>query len=127
RRSKHAPSILALRDGGLLTAWFGGSDEGNRGIDILISRFDANTGTWSTSESVTNDELRSDQNPGLIEADDGSVSFGYTSLLGRQSGVHETFNHRHTSVVKVIRSTDGGISWSEPETLFDREGTFCRQ
>jgi hypothetical protein len=127
RRSNHAPSIVSLRDGGLLTAWFGGSDEGNRDIDILVSRFDANTGTWSTSESVTNDEVRSDQNPGLFEASDGSVWLVYTSQLSRQSGVHETFNLQHTSVVKVIRSTDGGISWSEPEMLFDREGTFCRQ
>lgn len=127
RRSNHAPSILSLGDGGLLTAWFGGSDEGNRDIDILVSRFDANTGTWSTSESVTNDEIRSDQNPGLFEASDGSVWLVYTSQLSRQSGVHETFNLQHTSVVKVIRSTDGGVSWSEPEMLFDREGTFCRQ
>lgn len=127
RRSNHAPSILALRDGGLLAAWFGGSDEGNSDIDILVSRFDTSTGRWTASAAVTHDEIRSDQNPGLFEAPDGTVWLVCTSQLSRQSGVPETFNLQHTSVVKVIRSTDGGASWSEPETLFPREGTFCRQ
>ncbi|WP_169251099.1 sialidase family protein [Brevibacterium sp. 'Marine'] len=127
RRSNHAPSILALRDGSLLAAWFGGSDEGNGDIDILVSRFDADTGEWTASASVTHDEIRSDQNPGLFAAPDGTIWLVYTSQLSRQSGVPETFNLQHTSVVKVIRSADDGVSWSEPETLFDHEGTFCRQ
>lgn len=127
RRSNHAPSILSLPGGGLLAAWFGGSDEGNKDIDILVSRFDVDTGRWSSSAAVTHDEIRSDQNPGLFAAPDGTIWLVYTSQLSRQSGVPETFNLQHTSVVKVIRSTDDGVSWSEPETLFDREGTFCRQ
>ncbi|WP_309131305.1 sialidase family protein [Brevibacterium sp.] len=127
RRSNHAPSILALSGGGMLAAWFGGSDEGNKDIDILVSRFDAATLQWAESSAVTHDEIRSDQNPGLFEAPDGQVWLVYTSQLSRQSGVPETFNLQHTSVVNVIRSDDGGMSWTAPETLFDREGTFCRQ
>ncbi|TGD28014.1 exo-alpha-sialidase [Brevibacterium sp. S22] len=71
--------------------------------------------------------MRSDPNPGLFGAPDGTIWLVFTSQLSRQAGVQETFNLQHTSVVKVIRSTDDGVSWSEPETLFDREGTFCRQ
>ncbi|RBP61998.1 putative neuraminidase [Brevibacterium sanguinis] len=127
RRSNHAPSILAPRGGGLLAAWFGGSDEGNKDIDILVSRFDGRTRQWSESAAVTDDEIRSDQNPGLFETPGGQIWLVYTSQLSRQSGVPETFNLQHTSVVKVIRSDDGGATWSKPETLFDREGTFCRQ
>ncbi|WP_231444797.1 sialidase family protein [Brevibacterium zhoupengii] len=127
RRSNHAPSILALSNGGLLAAWFGGSDEGNRDIDVLVSRFDSSTATWSASAAVTHDEIRSDQNPGLFEAPDGQIWLVYTSQLSRQSGVPETFNLQHTSVVKVIRSADGGATWCQPATLFDAEGTFCRQ
>ncbi|WP_166969310.1 sialidase family protein [Brevibacterium atlanticum] len=127
RRSNHAPTILALRGGGLLAAWFGGSDEGNKDIDILLSRFDVGSGEWSASVSVTHDDIRSDQNPGLFEEPDGTVWLVYTSQLSRQSGVPETFNLQHTSVVKVIRSSDSGATWGEPEMLFDREGTFCRQ
>lgn len=127
RRSNHAPSILALRDGTLIAAWFGGSDEGNKDIDVLVSRFDSKAATWSASAAVTHDEIRSDQNPGLFEASDGQIWLVYTSQLSRQSGVPETFNLQHTSVVKVIRSADGGKNWSQPQTLFDRQGTFCRQ
>ncbi|SDS24506.1 Predicted neuraminidase (sialidase) [Brevibacterium sandarakinum] len=127
RRSNHAPTILALRSGGLLAAWFGGSDEGNKDIDVLVSKFDPNTAAWSESMAVTHDEIRSDQNPGLFEAPGGAVWLVYTSQLSRQSGVPETFNLQHTSVVKVIRTDDDGATWSEPELLFDREGTFCRQ
>ncbi len=127
RRSNHAPSVLALRGGGLLAAWFGGSDEGNKDIDVLVSRFGTESLRWSASAAVTHDEIRSDQNPGLFEAPDGRVWLVYTSQLSRQAGVPETFNLQHTSVVKVLRSDDGGSTWTGPETLFDREGTFCRQ
>ncbi|TGD28015.1 hypothetical protein EB835_17865 [Brevibacterium sp. S22] len=60
RRSNHAPSILSLQDGGLLAAWFGGSDEGNKDIDILVSRFDTDNGAWTASVSVTHDPIRSE-------------------------------------------------------------------
>lgn len=127
RRSNHAPSILSLGNGGMLAAWFGGSDEGNKDIDILVSAFDPEAARWSQSWAVTRDEIRSDQNPSLFAAPDGQIWLVYTSQLSRQSGVPETFNLQHTSVVKVVRSADGGATWSQPETLFDREGTFCRQ
>lgn len=127
RRSNHAPSILALSGGGVLAAWFAGSDEGNSDIDILVSHFDKSTGGWTASAAVTHDEIRSDQNPGLFLTPDGQIWLVYTSQLSRQSGVAETFNLQHTSVVKMIRSDDEGHSWSSPETLFAETGTFCRQ
>ncbi|GAA1855877.1 sialidase family protein [Brevibacterium marinum] len=127
RRSNHAPSILDLPEGRLLAAWFGGSDEGNKDIDVLVSDFDPSTAAWSESRAVTHDEIRSDQNPGLFRAPDGRVWLVYTSQSSRQSGIPETFNLQHTSVVKAVCSEDDGATWTEPETLFDREGTFCRQ
>lgn len=48
----------------------------------------------------------------------------YTAQLDRMEGKD---NMQFTSVVRRQRSTDGGRSWSEPEVVFPREGTFCRQ
>ncbi|WP_460743933.1 sialidase family protein [Nesterenkonia halophila] len=127
RRSNHAPSILVLPDGDMLAAWFGGSDEGNQDIDILVSRYDREYAAWSAPDVVTDDRRRSDQNPGLFLTTDGEVWLLYTSQLSRQSGVPETFNLQHTSVVKRLRSVDGGRSWDGPNTMFSEEGTFARQ
>src|SRR5699024_5855994 len=101
RRSNHAPSILSLGDGGLLTAWFGGSDEGNRDIDILVSRFDANTGTWSTSESVTNDEIRSDRT-----SSDGRLRC--FADLGAAAAVIPT-DRRSNHAPSILSWGDGGL------------------
>lgn len=127
RRSNHAASLLELPDGDLLAAWFGGSDEGNHDVDILVARCDVSTGQWSKGVSVTHDPGRADQNPGLFAAGDGRVWLLYTSMLSRQSGIYETFNLQYTSVIKRLVSDNGGATWAGPDTLFDRPGTFARQ
>lgn len=127
RHSNHAPSLAILPSGSMVAAWFGGSDEGNQDIDILVAHHDAETGRWGEGVPVTQDAERSDQNPGLSLTPDGELWLLYTSQLSRQSGVEETFNLQYTSVVKRLRSRDGGVTWSAPEIVFSREGTFSRQ
>jgi predicted neuraminidase len=127
RPSNHAPSILELPDGALLAAWFAGSDEGNNDIDILVSRFEPDLGAWGAGVAVTNDPLRSDQNPSLFLHPDGDVWLVHTSQMSRQSGIPEEFNLQFTSVVRRVISSDGGRTWSDPELMLPREGTFCRQ
>lgn len=126
RASNHAPALLELPDGALVAAWFGGSDEGNQDIDIVVSRLEP-AGAWSQAVAVTDDPARSDQNPSLFAHPDGSIWLVYTSQMSRQSGIPEEFNLQFTSVVKRRVSTDGGRTFAAPETLFEREGTFCRQ
>lgn len=126
RASNHAPALLELPDGAWLAAWFGGSDEGNQDIDILLSRVEP-SGAWSSAVPVTDDPVRSDQNPSLFAAPDGNVWLVYSSQMSRQSGIPEDFNLQFTSVVKRRVSTDGGRTFGAAETLFEREGTFCRQ
>lgn len=127
RRSNHAPSLAVLPGGDMVAAWFGGSDEGNADIDILVARYDAAAARWSEGVPVTDDPQRSDQNPGLVLREDGELWLLHTSQLSRQSGVEETFNLQHTSVVRRLRSRDGGLTWGGSEVLFAREGTFARQ
>lgn len=127
RPSNHAPSILELPDGALLAAWFGGSDEGNNDIDILLARFDPEQGEWGPGVPVTGDPLRSDQNPSLFAHPGGDVWLVHTSQMSRQSGIPEDFNLQFTSVVRREVSADGGRTWSPPEQMLPRDGTFCRQ
>ena len=48
----------------------------------------------------------------------------YTAQLARVEGKD---NMQYTSVVRRQKSLDNGITWSEPEVVFPKEGTFCRQ
>jgi len=127
RRSNHAPSLAVLPDGAMVAAWFGGSDEGNGDVDILVARYDPAAARWGAGEAVTHDPLRSDQNPGLSLRPDGELWLLHTSQASRQSGIPETFNLQFTSEIRRLRSRDGGRTWSGPDVLFDRPGTFARQ
>jgi len=127
RVSNHAPSIAQLTDGSFVAAWFGGSDEGNNDIDIIVSRLEPGAGKWSEAQAVTNDEVNSDQNPGIFINRDDDIWLLYTSQVSRQSGIPEDFNLQFTAVIRRIRSADGGKTWSSPEDFFDRPGSFARQ
>ena len=127
RPSNHAPSIASLADGSFIVAWFGGSDEGNQDIDIIVSRFDPESGTWTDAHAVTGDKVNSDQNPGIFVNREDDIWLLYTSQVSRQAGIQEDFNLQFTAVVRRIRSADGGRTWSQPEDYFDRPGTFARQ
>lgn len=127
RASNHAPSLAHLSDGTFIAAWFGGSDEGNQDIDIIVSRYDPESGAWSDAYAVTGDKINSDQNPGIFVYSKEEVWILYTSQVSRQAGIPEDFNLQFTAVVRRIRSFDNGQTWSEPEDYFERPGTFARQ
>jgi predicted neuraminidase len=48
----------------------------------------------------------------------------YTAQLDRVEGKD---NMQFTSVIRCQKSEDGGKTWSEYETMFPEEGSFCRQ
>jgi len=103
-KSCHASTIVETEPGKLLAAWFGGSDEGNRDVQIWWSQHDGNA--W------TPPALASDQpgvpcwNPVLFKSQSGKLFLFY------KAGE----NPRAWSGL-VRRSTDGGKSWSKSELL----------
>ncbi len=114
----HASSLLILPNGDILCAWFGGKQEGIPDISIYVSRLPRESDTWSLAEKLSNDPLRSEQNPLLFQAPQGSVWALWTSQDG---------GNQESAVVKKRVSVDGGLTWGHVQTLFDDKGTFIRQ
>jgi len=120
----HAPAMLELPDGALLCCWFAGTYEGSADIRIICSRLEKDGEQWSEPVEISGDPERSEQNPSLFAGNDGAVWAIYTAQKDRQAGKD---NMQFTSQIRVQKSTDGGKTWGPYETLFAREGSFCRQ
>ena len=107
----HASTIIELTDGSLKAAWFGGSNESNKDVEIWVS--DKKDGSWtapvSVANGIINDSLRyACWNPVLFRTADGTLSLYYK--VGP--------NPREWWGM-VIHSSDNGKSWSAPEKLPD--------
>ena len=114
----HAANLLALANGDLLCAWFGGTQEGVPDISIYLSRLTAGSVTWTDPVKLSEDPTRSEQNPVLFAAPDGKLWLVYTAQLS---------GHQNTSIVRRRVSDDNGHTWGPIDTLFDKPGTFVRQ
>lgn len=122
--SAHAPTLLETPQGDLLCAWFAGTFEGNPDIRIVCSRLPKNEGAWTMPKPISSDPKRSEQNPSLFQASETEIWAVYTAQLARAPGKD---NMQYTSVIRRQRSVDGGLHWGPADTLFSREGSFCRQ
>lgn len=114
----HASNLLLLRNGDILCAFFGGTQEGKSDISIYLACKVAGSKSWSDAKQVTHDNSRSEQNPVLYETPSGDIWLLYTSQYA---------GDQDSAVVKRQTSSNGGISWSEPHVLFNEPGTFIRQ
>lgn len=120
----HAPALLELDNGDMLCCWFGGTYEGSADIRIVCSRLAKGETKWTVPVDISGDPERSEQNPSLFNGPDGAVWAMYTAQKDRQAGKD---NMQFTSQVRCQKSFDGGLTWGTYETVFAREGTFCRQ
>jgi predicted neuraminidase len=119
RVQAHAANLMVLGDGALACVWFGGSMEGRSDISVFMSRLAPGAQQWSEPVQLSHDTQRSEQNPILFPAPDGTLWLLHTA---QQSG------NQNTAVVRVRRSADHGQTWSATETLADAPaGTFVRQ
>jgi len=77
----------------------------NSGGQIVYRRKDL-SGSWEVTKRISFDSLNSQNDPSLIVAHDGSIHIVWQQLLTSTS-----------YAVWYVRSTDGGTSWSRPDTL----------
>lgn len=107
----HASTLIETNDRSLLAAWFGGTHERNKDVEIWVS--EKQNGKWlapkSVANGIINDTLRYPcWNPVLFRSPDGKLSLYYK--VGP--------NPREWWGM-VIHSVDEGKSWSTPEKLPD--------
>jgi len=102
--SCHAATLAETEDGGLVAAWFGGTAEGEPDVGIRFARREA--GGWSRSVEVARHQGVPCWNPVLYQAPAGPL------LLFYKVGPSPL-----TWTGVLLRSGDGGRSWSAPEWL----------
>ena len=112
----HAANLMPLSDGSLGCVWFGGTQEGVADISIWFSR--RVRGEWSAPVQLSDDATRSEQNPILFPAPDGTLWLLHTA---QKSG------NQDTALVRYRVSKDNGASWGPVGTLFEQAGIFVRQ
>lgn len=110
--SSHA-STIAETPGGLVAAWFGGSDEGEADVGIWLSRKDAAGGAWSAPAEVAtgvspNGRRHPCWNPVLFQQPGGALLLFYK--VGPTP--REWWG-------MLITSADGGKTWTRPTRLPD--------
>lgn len=103
--SCHASTVLPLDDGSVLAAWFGGKREGDKSVEIWISKRDI-SGNWSVPVSVSAGDSIPHWNPVLYKQNNGRIIlyYKYGEIIPEW-------------ITKYITSDDGGSTWSKPEIL----------
>jgi len=117
----HAANLTVLGNGDLACVWFGGTQEGVPDISVQFSRLAQGSGRWSVPDTLSDDPTRSEQNPLLFPAPDGTLWLIWTAQIS---------GNQDTAIVRCRRSGDHGHSWGPIETLFGPRpdgGTFMRQ
>jgi predicted neuraminidase len=102
--SSHASTIVELRNGDLLSAWFGGSAEGKPDVAIWSSQ--RHNGVWAPPRELIREHEIATFNPVLFHTRDGRLWLYY------KFGPHPT-----SWAAGRLVSTDEGFTWSKPEHL----------
>jgi len=113
--SAHASTLAECAGGDLLAAWFAGTREGARDVDIHMARLSGGRVidhwvalTRAQLADATHRTVRKLGNPVLWVSDDGAVHLFVTSVgVGGWSG----------SGITHLRSADGGRTWTDARRL----------
>lgn len=102
--SCHASTIVEPESGRLLAAWFGGTAEGNKDVQIWWSRHDGNG--WSPPEPASEEPGVACWNPVLFKSQSGTLFLFYKAGENPKSW---------SGLVR--KSTDQGKTWSKSAIL----------
>ena len=105
-KSSHASTIIAMDNGEIGVAWFGGTYESHDDVDIWFSY--RNKKGWSIPVRITADLNIPHWNPVLFKNDDGSITLFFK--VGKKIPDWQTY---------YSITTDYGRTWSEPVQLVE--------
>lgn len=117
--SSHAANLLVLRNGDVLCFWFSGTWEGDSNVGIVVSRLPRGTSTWEKPILIDQQPGKSYQNPVPFQAPDGRIWLFHTSQSAGKG--------QADAQVLRVWSDDDGHTWSKPEVLFAKPGSYARQ
>lgn len=100
----HASTVVDIRDGNFLVAWFGGTHEKHDDVGIWLSK--GKPGKWSSPVEIAKIREDAHWNPVLFRTNDGTIVLYFK--------VGKTIDHWETWY-KV--SSDEGETWSEAKEL----------
>lgn len=100
----HASTLVRLRDGQFLVAWFGGTEEKDPDVGIWLSK--GRPGNWSEPKEVAKIREDAHWNPVLQLAEDGTIYLYFK--VGKEIPSWETW---------VKKSSDNGETWSDAYEL----------
>ncbi len=102
-RQCHASTLVETEDGGLLCAWFGGTEEGKPDVAIWMSRYGG--GAWTAPIRIAKVMDEPHWNPVLFR--DPISGYNLFFKVGKRVPIWRTY---------VMRSEDGD-TWTEPAEL----------
>ena len=105
-KSCHASTVIELPNGDLMSAWFGGTAEGNPDTGIWASRRTSANGQWSPPIELVKEPNIAMYNPVLFYTKDHRLWLYY------KFGAHPM-----SWSAGRMSSTDDGKTWSQPEHL----------
>jgi len=109
----HGSTVAELPDGTMATVWYHGVAEKSPDARLIWSKFAPDATEWTWPELLYDDPGRSEGNPALWVAEDGTLSVFFVTIWG---------DSWTESKIRLIQSDDGGDSWDDPVIL--RNG-FC--
>lgn len=100
----HASTLIRLRDGKFLVAWFGGTKEKDDDVGIWMSA--GRPGEWSIPSEVAKISHKPHWNPVLFQSPEGKIFLFFK--VGKEISKWQTW---------LMTSVDGGKTWSAAHEL----------
>lgn len=129
----HAPQLCWISSDQLACVWMAGGGEGTAGMSIVMSSLRQGCRSWSKPIRISQDNLRSEQNPILFmtESEPGNhrVQLIHTAQNVRRPGERanegSSFSMQWTASLRHQQRPQKGGRWSKASDLLD-EAAFCR-
>lgn len=114
---KHPVSIEELANGDLFIAYHGGESDPDRDTAVFGSRLAKGSRQWSRPEPIADTPNRGEGNAVIWQEPGGVAWLFYVTRYG------ETWSD---SVIKYKYSSDGAVTWSDPEIISFVKGLLVR-